>query len=116
MRGCFTLLNNVSHTMVRVSHCAKPECPGARKCVRCRRLQERMRYHRDPEVRRKKKARSVAGYYRRRGRLVAQLCRECGEPAQMHHPDYDKALVVEWLCEKCHRQVHRIDRFLGIAH
>ena len=35
-------------------------------------------------------------------------CENCGaEPAQGHHPDYDKPLEVIWLCPMCHAAEHR---------
>lgn len=37
------------------------------------------------------------------------LCSRCGQiPKRMeaHHPDYDKALDVVWLCTKCHNLEH----------
>ena len=32
---------------------------------------------------------------------------KCGSMfSQMHHPDYDKPLFVQWLCRKCHMDEH----------
>lgn len=59
------------------------------------------------EQRRKDNARSYAGVYLRRGRIVRRPCRECGDAkAQMHHDDYDRPLEVTWLCRKCHLRLH----------
>jgi hypothetical protein len=42
----------------------------------------------------------------RDGRLVKQTCQVCGEPAQAHHDDYRRPLVVRWLCRKHHLEHH----------
>lgn len=42
----------------------------------------------------------------RSGRLVAQLCACCGEPAEAHHADYSRPLDVVWLCCSHHRTLH----------
>lgn len=36
-------------------------------------------------------------------------CQICGTPSgvEMHHCDYSKPLIVEWLCRKCHARIHR---------
>lgn len=53
-------------------------------------------------------ARSYAGVYRRRGKLVPKPCEVCGETdVQMHHDDYRRPLDVRWLCAKHHRAHHR---------
>ena len=28
----------------------------------------------------------------------------------MHHPDYERPLLVVWMCEACHGVLHRIQR------
>lgn len=35
-------------------------------------------------------------------------CSSCGRmyKPMAHHPDYDKPLVIEWLCRSCHNKVH----------
>lgn len=61
-----------------------------------------------PEQRMKDTARSYAGVYLRRGKIVRTPCVECGaEPAEMHHPDYSKPLEIMWLCRPCHMELHR---------
>lgn len=37
-------------------------------------------------------------------------CFVCGEPAEAHHPDYDRPLDVVWLCRAHHRQAHMLAR------
>ncbi len=43
-----------------------------------------------------------------RGLIEREPCEVCGAcPADGHHDDYDKPMVVRWLCRKHHRQHHR---------
>ena len=63
------------------------------------------------EQRRKDAARSYAGVYKRRGKLIPQPCAICGSPnVEMHHPDYDRPLEVVWLCKPHHREADRTIR------
>ena len=44
-----------------------------------------------------------------RGKIsVPDKCSDCGRSAILegHHPDYDKPLVVVWVCVPCHRKLH----------
>lgn len=57
----------------------------------------------------------------KRGDLVKPSeCSECGcgpldrRKIQGHHPDYDKPLEVEWLCQDCHYDKHRGRYFLNL--
>lgn len=63
------------------------------------------------------KSRHPEKYYARRalrravksGKLIRQPCENCGEPkSHGHHPDYSKPLEVIWLCDPCHRAVHKL--------
>lgn len=54
----------------------------------------------------KDRARSYAGVYKRRGKLVERPCQVCGAKAEMHHHDYSKPLEVEWLCRLHHLALH----------
>ena len=59
----------------------------------------------------KKKAQTAVGNAVRDGRLLKQPCHICGaEDAEAHHPDYDRALDVVWLCSGHHAQVHKEHR------
>jgi len=45
----------------------------------------------------------------RSGELVrASTCAWCGDGGRIHghHPDYNRPLMVVWLCGPCHRQHH----------
>jgi len=44
----------------------------------------------------------------KRGLAIAKPCEVCGaEPAEAHHPDYDKPAEVIWLCRLHHKAEHR---------
>lgn len=59
------------------------------------------------EQKRRDSARSYAGVYLRRGKLIKQPCERCGDPdSQMHHDDYSLPLDVRWLCRPCHLKLH----------
>ncbi|MEQ1945174.1 hypothetical protein ABMA32_22405 [Mesorhizobium sp. VNQ89] len=41
------------------------------------------------------------------GMLHPEPCCVCGvEPAEAHHPDYDRPMDVVWLCRKHHKAEH----------
>lgn len=42
------------------------------------------------------------------GKIKIQPCEVCKgkENLQKHHPDYTKPLKIEWLCRKCHTELH----------
>jgi hypothetical protein len=61
----------------------------------------------------------AAAYYRRmtkqciarsaanQANFSPRPCAHCGaEPAEKHHPDYNKPLEVVWLCRRCHQRLH----------
>lgn len=61
----------------------------------------------DDEQKRRDNARSYAGVYLRRGKLVKLRCETCGsDESEMHHDDYDRPLEVRWLCRPCHLEHH----------
>lgn len=50
-----------------------------------------------------------------RGDLTRHPCERCGnEQAEAHHDDYDKPLVVMWLCDDDHKARHRELKAAGI--
>ncbi len=60
-----------------------------------------------PKEERKLRAwcRSTANHALRQGLIEEDCCRKCGEKAEMHHPDYQKPLLVEWYCFTHHREL-----------
>jgi len=53
-------------------------------------------------------ARSYAGVYRRRGKLIPQPCAHCGSSiVEMSHNDYDRPLDVTWMCRPCRLAARR---------
>ena len=41
------------------------------------------------------------------------ICEKCNTENKTivgHHPDYDKLLEVQWLCENCHSTIHGLER------
>lgn len=70
------------------------------------------------EQRQMDSARSYAGVYKRRGKLVPLTeCEWCGEGGDlhMHHPDYRRPLLVHWLHPECHRAVHEAGVVLDLT-
>jgi len=64
---------------------------------------ERRERYDDPDGRRKALVRAAA----RRAHPDPQPCERCGdERADRHHDDYDKPLVIIWLCRSCHVKRH----------
>jgi len=52
----------------------------------------------------------------RYGKLKKQPCEDCGEEkAHAHHDDYLKPLDVRWLCSKCHRRFHSLEKGLTVG-
>ena len=85
-----------------------------RYCSKCHAAwmrENRPKYHQlSDEHKKRDNARSYAGVYKRRGKIKQQPCQNCGsEDSQMHHPDYDQPLLIEWYCRSCHLELHRFD-------
>lgn len=64
--------------------------------------------------RRKSKAYKAIAKAIKNGELVpSSKCQKCGNGKNKivaHHPDYNKPLFVEWLCEACHMSLHGLER------
>lgn len=72
--------------------------------------EEQPRYgtgHSTEERVRRRNARSYLNHYLRDKKITRQCCEICGAKAEAHHDDYDKPLVVRWLCFKHHREHHK---------
>lgn len=60
------------------------------------------------DQRMKDNARSYTAIYVRRGKIKKEVCGSCGDRnSQIHHLDYSKPLLIEWLCRECHMQKHK---------
>jgi hypothetical protein len=101
--------------------CGENGCtPGKRYCSPCHAEYMREWRKRNPltdEQRKKDNARSMAGIYKKRGKLKPEPCKSCGveENIEMHHEDYDRPLDVVWLCRKCHLSLHRSESKMKAA-
>lgn len=81
--------------------------PYCKKCKAAYMRAWRRRNEMSPKERRKDNCRSYAGTYLRRGKIKKSPCQHCGSiESQMHHPDYDKPLLIEWMCRPCHLGEH----------
>jgi hypothetical protein len=55
----------------------------------------------------KMKTRNRTQYLIKRGIILKLACEVCGDPkSETHHPDYCNEFRVEWLCRRCHRDLH----------
>lgn len=53
------------------------------------------------------RAHRMVAYHVRSGNLLRQPCEVCGSmKAVAHHDDYDKPLIVRWLCQAHHKRWH----------
>lgn len=51
---------------------------------------------------------ALSRYYVKTGRIIKYSCHICKNPnSQMHHPDYNQHLLVEWYCRKHHLELHK---------
>ena len=55
------------------------------------------------------RARQRVYYHKSVKNLIPGVCKICGtdKGIEAHHPDYSQPLKVEWLCFKCHRELHK---------
>jgi hypothetical protein len=75
---------------------------------RLKRKAEQMKlYRKDPILRAKHIARWIANRAVLSRKIEKLPCAECGaEQAQKHHPDYTQPLLIVWLCQRCHWNLH----------
>ena len=62
----------------------------------------------DPEKLKAMRARHWLKQAVYRGKVIRQPCFVCGAVAEAHHPTYDLALAVTWLCSEHHREAHEL--------
>ena len=54
-------------------------------------------------------ARNIVHRMVKEGNLYPEKCKMCGNiPTQAHHEDYEKPLNVIWLCDKHHKERHKV--------
>lgn len=57
-------------------------------------------------------AQAKLNYYIQKGDITrpmeCSMCERASDKIEAHHSDYSKPLDVMWLCEKCHKKVHKI--------
>jgi len=84
------------------------EQPVSVEELRAKNREGQLRYRGKPANAIKTQARWKAAAALKRGRLKRGPCGVCGsEWAEMHHADYTKPYVVEWLCRRHHQMRHR---------
>ena len=82
-------------------------------CLACQAeyMRQTRPHHRElnPEARKKANVRAYTKVYVRRGKIVkSDTCEICGQPhTEAHHEDYNRPLEVNWLCRKCHLELHQ---------
>ena len=55
----------------------------------------------------KANCRSYLNVYIKRGKITKLPCEQCNNPSsEAHHEDYNKPLIVKWLCRSCHIKLH----------
>ena len=94
-----------------ICKCGNEAREGQRYCHACHAEYMRAWRKQHPlsgEQRKKDNARSYAGVYKRRGKLIPEPCQDCHTyEVKMLHEDYDNPLDVIWLCRECHLERHR---------
>lgn len=66
-----------------------------------------------PEVRLKHLARLTLNNSIKLGKTKRMFCEICGEEkSEAHHEDYNKPLEVMWLCNKHHRELHKLKEII----
>lgn len=74
-------------------------------------IKRRMKYHNPLYIEEKFKhqVRSLTRSYIKSGKLIKDVCEECGtnEDIEAHHDDYYKPLDIRWLCKYHHMEHHK---------
>lgn len=94
--------------------CGKKSRPDQRYCNSCH--AEWMRLYRPKhselkeESRKKANARSYLHVYVKRGKVLkVENCEICGAlNTEAHHEDHSQPLSVNWICRKCHLDLHKM--------
>lgn len=79
-----------------------------RDCVRKRKADLMKQYLKDPMFKFKQQARWAVNKAIKAGKLFREECSRCGAvKSEAHHPDYNKPLLIIWLCRDCHVLEHK---------
>lgn len=109
----------ISNEMLSCSRCDEPRRKSGRYCLKCHNQhcrEWRKTHPLTPEQRKRDIARSMSRMYVKRGLIARLPCQLCGDPAaQRHHPDYDRPLLIVWLCKNHHRAVHADPKLAKLA-
>ena len=93
--------------------CDKPSASETqrycRSCANMKMRQWRREHRQNDEQRRKSNCRSYLHIYIKRGVIKKGPCVVCNtaERIEAHHPDYDKPLLVYWMCRSHHSLLTR---------
>lgn len=75
--------------------------------VRKRKAEQMQKYSNDPALAIKHMARRIVRNNKRNEVINQQPCVMCGkEQTEAHHLDYDRPLLIVWMCPDCHRTEH----------
>jgi len=75
--------------------------------VKKRKAEQMQKYSNDPALAIKHMARRIVRNNKRNGAINQQPCVMCGkEQTEAHHLDYDRPLLIVWMCPDCHRKEH----------
>ena len=65
------------------------------------------------EQRKKDNCKSYANTYLKRGKILKLPCKICSsKKSEMHHIDYNKPLIIIWLCRRCHLLHHKLQQIV----
>lgn len=79
----------------------------SRPDIKQREAEKQRKYRKDPVCAMKNRARRKVRHEITKGRMTKLPCNICGNAnVQAHHSDYNKPLEVQWLCRKCHLELH----------
>jgi len=73
-----------------------------------KRIDYNRKYRQKPDNALQKRAHKKVENAIKFGKIQRQPCEVCGNPnSQAHHDDYNKPMVVRWLCQPHHREAHK---------
>ena len=91
--------------------CGNKARSNQRTCLSChaRYQREHRKTHKlSPAQKKKEIARAYTKVYLKRGKITKENCSVCGDlNSQIHHLNYDKPLLIQWLCRPCHLNMHK---------